>query len=57
MIRRSAKPRVENIPDSEKIPARPDGWELKELLAWAWENKRWDILAQFGIIFPEDFEF
>ena len=47
----------ENIPDSEKprVP-RPDA-DLIELLIWAWEHKRADILLQFGIVLPPDFEF
>ncbi len=39
----------QNIPDSEKMPFRRPEWETAELIAWAWENKRYDILAQFGI--------
>jgi hypothetical protein len=30
---------------------------MQELLIWAWENKRTDILYTFGIILPPDFEF
>jgi len=46
----------ENIPDSEKLKfaKRPDH-ELMELLIWAWENKRTDILAGFGIHLPSDY--
>jgi hypothetical protein len=39
----------QNIPDSEKMPFRRPEWETAELIAWAWENQRYDILAQFGI--------
>ena len=44
----------QNIPDSEKVPFRRPEWETAELIAWAWENNRYDILAQFGIFV--DFE-
>ncbi|MGB4102266.1 MAG: relaxase/mobilization nuclease domain-containing protein [Alphaproteobacteria bacterium] len=40
--------RDQNIPDSEKLPFRRSEWETAELIAWAWENNRYDILAQFG---------
>jgi hypothetical protein len=48
--------RDENIPDSErlKFAKRPDH-DLIELLIWAWENKRFDILYSFGIILPPDY--
>lgn len=39
----------ENIPNSEKMTFRRPEWESMELLAWAWENGRADILAEFGI--------
>jgi len=35
--------------DPEKIPFRRPDLEASELLAWAWENQRADILAQFGV--------
>ena len=44
----------ENKPDSEKVPFRRPEWEYMELLAWAWEQGRIDILAQFGIFLPPD---
>ncbi len=44
----------QNIPDSEKTPFRRPEWEKAELIAWAWANNRYDILAQFGIFV--DFE-
>ncbi len=43
-----------NIPDSEKMRFRRPEWETAELIAWAWANNRYDILAQFGIFV--DFE-
>lgn len=48
------KPRQENKPDSEKVHFRRPEWEYMELLAWAWEQGRIDILAQFGILLPPD---
>jgi hypothetical protein len=39
----------QNIPDSEKMPFRRPERETAELIAWAWRNQRYDILAQFGI--------
>jgi hypothetical protein len=30
-------------------PVAPRGMSVEELIAWAWENRRADILAQFGI--------
>jgi len=48
-INRTNKKRDVNIPDSEKVPFRRPEWEYNELLIWAWENGRADILAQFGI--------
>lgn len=39
----------QNIPDSRKTPFRRPEWETAELIAWAWRNHRYDILAQFGI--------
>ena len=44
----------QNIPDSEKMPFRRPEWETAVLIAWAWANNRYDILAQFGIFV--DFE-
>jgi hypothetical protein len=45
-------------PDENKLakggPTRAE-IENAELLAWAWENGRSDILAQFGIILPPDY--
>ena len=55
-IRSNRKKWDENVPDSEKLPIsahRPEDESL-ELLIWAWENKRSDILAQFGLLV--DFE-
>jgi len=48
-INRTGKKRDVNIPDSEKMPFRRPEWEYNELLIWAWEHGRADILAQFGI--------
>ncbi len=44
-----------NIPASEKRPFRKSAMERSELLAWAWENGRLDVLAQFGIILSPDY--
>jgi hypothetical protein len=44
----------QNIPDSEKTPFRRPEWETAELIAWAWANNRYDILAQFGIFVGMD---
>jgi hypothetical protein len=40
--------RDENVPNSEKLPIRPLT-EAEELLIWAWEQRRFDILALSGI--------
>jgi len=47
----------ENIPDSEKPRVRRPEDEALEVLIWAWENKRPDILRDFGIILPPNYEF
>jgi hypothetical protein len=39
----------ENIPDSEKMPFRRPEWETAAHLAWAFENGRADVLAEYGI--------
>ena len=53
LFRRKRKPKNENeLPIV--LPNRRD-IENAELLQWAWENGRLDILAQFGIILPPDF--
>lgn len=39
----------QNVPDSEKMPFRRPEWDTAELIAWAWKNNRYDILAQFWI--------
>lgn len=42
-------------PDIQKArPHRPN-MELAELIAWAFENGRLDILAQYGILLPPDY--
>ncbi|MFY9286910.1 MAG: relaxase/mobilization nuclease domain-containing protein [Alphaproteobacteria bacterium] len=48
------KKRDENTPDSEKLPFRRPEWETAELIAWAFENGRVDILAQYGFDFSTD---
>ncbi len=53
-IIRHRKKRYENIPDSEKMPFRRPEWETAELLAWAWENGRDDVLAEYGIYLQTD---
>jgi hypothetical protein len=45
----------QNIPDSEKMPFRRPEWDAAELLAWAWETKNAQTLAQFGIFLSPDF--
>lgn len=42
-------------PNSKKPSFRRPELERAELLAWAWENGRFDVLAQFGIILPSDY--
>ena len=49
--RRKRRKGDQNIPDSEKMPFRRPEWDTAELLAWAWETGRADVLAQFGINF------
>jgi len=43
------RPRARNIPDSEKMPFRRTEWETAEHIAWAWDNQRAEVLAQYGI--------
>jgi hypothetical protein len=53
LFRRKRRPKDENeLPIV--LPNRRD-IENAELLQWAWENGRLDILAQFGIILPPDY--
>lgn len=49
MITRKRGKQDQNVPDSEKMPFRRLEWETAELIAWAFANNRFDILAQFGI--------
>jgi hypothetical protein len=42
----------ENMPDMEKHPVRHAEMDSEELLAWAFANRRFDILAEFGIYPP-----
>jgi hypothetical protein len=56
MMRRRKRKGDENIPDSEKMPFRRPEWETAEWLAWAAENGRSDVLAEFGIITADSFE-
>ncbi len=44
----------QNVPASEKPAISRPERETAELIAWAWKNNRYDILAQFGIFV--DFE-
>ena len=56
-IRRKRRKGDRNMPDSEKMPVRHSEMSAAELIAWAFENGRADILAQFGIYpSPEYFE-
>jgi hypothetical protein len=49
--------RVENIPDSEKMKFKRPEWDTAELIAWAMDNGRLDILADYGFDFSaENFE-
>lgn len=49
--------RYENVPDSEKTPIHRPEMDTAELIAWAFENGRADILASFGIyLSPDTFE-
>lgn len=43
--------------DNEPVKGGPTRAEIEnaELLQWAWENGRLDLLAQFGIILPSDY--
>jgi len=53
--KRTHKPRdTQNTLSSEKGPIHPSEMSSEELLAWAWENGRADILALFGVFV--DFE-
>lgn len=53
IMRKRRKKIIENEPSRPIIDLR--AIENAELLAWAWENCRVDILRQFGIIVPFDF--
>lgn len=53
--KRRNKQKNENRP-TRQLNKRSE-WASAELLAWAWANGRTDILAQFGINLPPDFEF
>ncbi|MFY9288463.1 MAG: relaxase/mobilization nuclease domain-containing protein [Alphaproteobacteria bacterium] len=46
----------ENIPDSEKLPFKRPEWESAQIIAWAFENGRLDILAQYGFDFSTDID-
>jgi hypothetical protein len=52
--RKRRRKKDENIPDSEKMPFRRPEWESAEVLAWAWENGRLDVLAEFGVFLELD---
>jgi hypothetical protein len=43
--------------DFKKPPIPNPKDDALELLMWAWEHKRIDILQQFGIHLPPDYEF
>jgi len=47
--RRKKRKGDQNIPDSEKMPFRRPEWETAEHIAWAFDNHRADVLAQYGI--------
>ena len=54
---RKKRKRYLNLPDSEKKPIQRPEMDTAELIAWAFENGRVDILASFGIhLSPETFE-
>ncbi len=36
-------------PSASVFATPKSGWSVDKLIAWAWENGRSDILAQFGI--------
>jgi len=56
-IHRRRKRKNQNTPDSEKTPIRRPEMDTAELIAWAFENGRLDVLASFGIhLSPETFE-
>ncbi|MFY9287901.1 MAG: relaxase/mobilization nuclease domain-containing protein [Alphaproteobacteria bacterium] len=48
------KTRDENIPDSDKVIFRRPEWETAEIIAWAIENGRLDVLMQYGFDFSID---
>jgi|GEM_PF-1632467 hypothetical protein len=50
--RRKKRKGEENVPDSEKVPFGRPEWETARHIAWAWDNHRADVLAQYGI-YPE----
>jgi len=52
LTRRHLQPK--NKADSETRPFQRPEWEYNELLAWAWEHNRLDILTQFGIFLPDN---
>jgi hypothetical protein len=56
MMRQRKRRGDENIPDSEKMPFRRPEWETAELLAWASENGRTDILADYGAVPVDTYE-
>ena len=56
-MRRRKRKKDENIPDSEKVPFRRPEWDASEIIAWAYETGRLDVLAAYGIhLSPESFE-
>ncbi len=52
---RKRRGKGQNIPDSEKSPLRSQQMGLAELIAWAFANGRFDILAAYGIYQPSDY--
>ncbi len=56
-VRRRGKRKRNKNSSDWKTPFRRPEWDTAELLAWAWENGRADVLADFGIHMPlETFE-
>jgi hypothetical protein len=48
----SGAPRSRRGDESRQLPAptfHERGMTIDELIVWAWEHRRWDSLAEFGI--------
>lgn len=54
VTKRRRRRKDENIPDSEKLFFKRPELEAAEIIAWAFENGRIDILVQYGFDFTSD---